>query len=185
MNCFTHDRTPAIGLCAACQKAICHACVGRDAPRLTCTSCATGNTTLGFEYKSAAAIGNWPLIHICAGVDPATMRPKVARGVIAIGNLAVGGVAIGGLACGLVSIGGLSVGILAALGGAALGLGLSVGGFAVGSVAVGGAAVGFVYAIGGGAFGPAVINGQYCDPAARDFVLRWVGVAALPPSCSI
>jgi hypothetical protein len=183
MNCFVHDRVPAIGLCAACQKALCRQCVGLETPRLVCSTCVTERAVLGFEYTSVAAIGSWPLVHICMGVDAVTMRPKVARGVIAIGNVAVGGLAFGGLACGLLSIGGLSVGILAALGGAALGLGLSVGGFAVGSVAVGGAAVGFVYAIGGGAFGPAVINGQHCDPAARDFILRWVGEQMLPPPC--
>ena len=72
---------------------------------------------------------------------------------------------------------------IAALGGAAVGLGFSIGGFAVGSVAVGGAAVGFVYAIGGGAIGPAVINGQHCDAAAREFMIRWFGGAMLPPSC--
>jgi hypothetical protein len=87
------------------------------------------------------------------------------------------------LACGLLTIGGLSVGILAAFGGAALGLGLSMGGFAVGSVAVGGAAIGLLYAIGGVALGPAVINGQHCDAAAREFVLRWLSEAALPPTC--
>ncbi len=183
MNCFTHQKTPAIGLCAACQKAICGDCVGRESPRLICRSCEASNATLGFEYKSSATLWGWPLIHICAGVDAVTMRPKVARGVIAIGNVAVGGLAIGGLACGLLSIGGLSVGILAALGGAALGLGLSMGGFAVGSVAVGGAAIGFQYAIGGGAWAPAVINGQHCDAAAREFVLRWLSESALPPTC--
>ena len=184
MNCFVHERTAAIGFCAACQKAICRRCVGRETPRLICSTCAAAQpTVLGFEYKSAAAIGNWPLVHICMGVDAVTMRPKVARGVIAIGNLAVGAVAFGGLACGLLSLGGLSVGILAALGGAALGLGCSIGGFAVGSVAVGGVAIGFTYAIGGLALGPAVISGQHCDAAAREFVLRWLSAASLPPSC--
>src|SRR5258706_7475156 len=183
MNCFTHDRTPAIGLCAVCQKAICRDCVGRDTPRLICKPCEAGNATLGFEYTSSATVAGWPLIHICAGVDAVTMRPKVAKGVIAIGNVAVGGLAVGGLACGLLTIGGLSVGILAAFGGAALGLGLSVGGFAVGSVAVGGAAIGVQYAIGGGAWAAAVVNRPPCDAAAREFVLRWLSESALPPTC--
>jgi hypothetical protein len=183
MNCFVHERTAAIGLCAACQAAICRQCVGRDTPRLICSTCAAQPSVLGYEYKSAAAIGSWPLIHICMGVDAVTMRPKVARGIIAIGNLAVGVVALGGLACGLLSLGGLSVGIVAALGGAALGLGCSIGGVAVGSMAVGGVAIGFSYAIGGLALGPAVINGQHCDTAAREFVLRWLSASSLPPSC--
>jgi hypothetical protein len=128
-------------------------------------------------------IGGWPLIHICAGVDPVTMRPRVAKGVVAIGNVAVGGVAIAGLACGLVTIGGASFGLLFALGGAAVGLGLSVGGLAVGSVALGGVAIGFVHAIGGAAFGPSIIDGRRCDLAAVDFVRRWFGSGILPPHC--
>jgi hypothetical protein len=138
---------------------------------------------LGFEYVSSLTLGSWPLIHICMGVDPRTMRPKVAKGVIALGNIAVGGLAIGGIACGVLAVGGASVGILFALGGAALGVGLSIGGLAVGSVAVGGAALGFVYAIGGGAIGPATIDGRGCDEAARLFVVRWFGESMLPPSC--
>jgi hypothetical protein len=145
--------------------------------------CVGRRAVLGFEYRSRASIGNWPLIHICAGADPTTMRPKVAKGVIAIGNVAVGAVAVAGLACGLVTVGGASFGLLFALGGAAIGLGLSVGGLAVGSIAVGGAAIGFVYAVGGGAFGPAIIDGQQCDPAAVDFVRQWLGPRVLPPHC--
>jgi len=191
MNCFTHGRNPAVGMCVVCQKGICHECVGRETPRLVCRACsATGASPAygwsgwygyGYEYKSSTTIGGWPLVHVCSGIDPVTMRPRVARGVVAIGNLAVGGLAIGGLACGLFTIGGASLGLLMAVGGAALGLGVSLGGFAVGFVAIGGAAVGFIYAIGGGAFGPAVIDGMRCDEAARDFARRWLNM--LPPSC--
>jgi hypothetical protein len=123
----------------------------------------------------------WPLVHVCSGIDPVTMRLRVARGIVAIGNVAVGVLAIGGVAIGLLTVGGGSIGILMAIGGAALGLGVSVGGFALGSVAIGGAAVGFIYAIGGGAVGPAVIDGLRCDEAARDFARRWLNM--LPPSC--
>jgi hypothetical protein len=110
----------------------------------------------GYEYKSSTTIGGWPIVHVCAGIDPVTMRPKVAKGVVAIGNIAVGVVAVGGLACGPFAVGGVAIGLLLAVGGAAVGLGVSVGGFAAGSIAIGGVAVGFVYAIGGGAFGPAL-----------------------------
>lgn len=182
MNCYTHDRV-AVGMCVVCQKAICRDCVGSESPRLVCRPCAEGGAILGFEYRSAATVGGWPLIHICTGVDPVSMRPKVASGVVAIGNIAVGALAFGGLACGLFAFGGGAVGILLAFGGAALGLGLSVGGLAVGSVAVGGMAVGFAYAIGGGAIGPAVIDGQRCSEAARQFVMRWLDGSFLPPSC--
>lgn len=111
------------------------------------------------EYKSSIAIGGWPLLHVCGGIDPQTLQPRIARGVIAVGNIAVGVLAIGGAACGLIAVGGASLGLLTAIGGAAFGLGLSVGGFAVGSIAIGGAAIGFSYAIGGVAITPALLKG--------------------------
>jgi hypothetical protein len=191
MNCFIHNGRSAVGVCALCGKAVCRECLAQDTPRLVCASCAArgvmprygwyGWYGYGYEYKSSMSIGAWPLIHVCAGVDPATLRPKVAKGVIAIGNIAVGALAIGGLAFGLFTVGGASIGLLMAIGGAALGPGVSVGGFAVGSIAIGGAAVGFVYAIGGGAFGPAVMDGRRCDPAALDFARRWL--AGLRTAC--
>jgi hypothetical protein len=193
MNCFTHSRTPAVGMCVVCQKGICHECAAGASPRLVCRTCSTTAVPIGFgrgwgnwygygyEYKSLTTIGGLPLVHVCSGIDPVTMRLRVARGVVAIGNVAVGVLAIGGVAIGLLTVGGASIGLLVAIGGAALGLGLSVGGFALGSVAIGGAAVGFVYAIGGGAVGPAVIDGMRCDEAARVFVRRWLNM--LPPSC--
>jgi hypothetical protein len=128
-----------------------------------------------YEYKSSLTIGGWPLVHVCAGIDPQTLRPRVAKGVIAIGNIAVGVLAIGGLACGLFTVGGASLGLLTAIGGAALGLGVSIGGLAVGAIAIGGAAVGFMYAIGGIAFGPAVIDSLRCDTAVLDAARRWFG----------
>ena len=183
MNCFVHDRSAAVGVCGSCQKAMCHQCVGRETPRLVCRACVERGAVLGFEYRSAARIGDWPLVHICLGVDPATLRPRVAKGVVAIGNIAVGGIAIAGLSCGLVTVGGLSVGLLFALGGAAIGLGVSIGGLAVGALAMGGLVFGFIHAVGGAAFGPSVIDGNSCDAAAREFVGRWLGPGRLPPSC--
>ena len=183
MNCYVHDRSAAVGFCAACQKAVCRECVGRDAPRLICRPCTQRRVVLGFEYRSGLSIGTWPLVHVCMGLDPATMRPRIARGAVAIGNIAIGGIAIGGLSCGLFTIGGASLGILLAVGGVAVGVGVSAGGLAIGSIAVGGAAIGFVYAIGGGAIGPAVIDGRRCDPAALEFIRHWLGFIGAPPNC--
>jgi hypothetical protein len=183
VNCFVHDRVPAVGLCVACQKALCRDCVGLDTPRLLCRTCVEQRNVFGYEYRSSASIGGLPLIHICTAIDPTTMRPRVAKGVIAIGNIAIGGIAIAGVSFGLITIGGASFGALAALGGLALGLGFSVGGLAIGSVAIGGAAVGFKYAFGGAALGNAIIDGRRCDQAAVEFFRQWIGSAVLPPTC--
>ena len=183
MNCFSHPQIAAVGICATCQKGICRACVGTDVPRLVCRDClALGRGFYGFEYRSALTIGSWPLVHICGGIDPVTMRPRVAKGVIAIGGLAIGGLAIGGLACGLVTLGGLGVGLLFAVGGGAVGVGFSMGGVAVGSIAIGGLAVGFKAALGGVAIGPAVIDGRRCDPAALQYLGGWFG-SNIPRNC--
>jgi hypothetical protein len=183
MHCFLHERAAAVGLCSVCQRAACRECIARDVPRVVCRTCVERRPVLGFEYRSRAQIGSWPLVHVVLGTDPVTMRPRVARGVIAVGNIAVGAVAVAGISLGLVSFGGLSLGLLGALGGAALGLGVSFGGLAVGSVAIGGAALGFHYAVGGGALGGAIIDGTHCDPAARRFVTDWLSAHLLPPSC--
>ena len=54
-----------------------------------------------YEYKSPVRIGTWPLVHVCGGVDPETLQPRVARGIIAIGGAAFGFVsAVGGAAAG-------------------------------------------------------------------------------------
>ena len=137
----------------------------------------------GFDYKSSITIGGWPLVHVCAGVDPDTMRPRIAKGVIAIGNISIGLVAIGGLACGLITVGGASLGLLLAVGGAALGAGLSIGGLAVGSIAIGGAAVGFQYAVGGVAVAPAALDSMRCDGALLDAARRWIGPIRPPVNC--
>ena len=134
-----------------------------------------------YEYKSAATVAGWPLLHVCGGADPATLQPRVARGVIAIGNIAVGVLAIGGVASGLLAVGGVSLGVLLAIGGAAAGAGLSIGGVAIGSIAVAGVAVGFYHAIGGMGFGPSVVDGLRCDTSAGEFVRQWTG--GVPKAC--
>lgn len=57
----------------------------------------------GFEWKSAARIGSWPLIHVSFKYRP-NRRPVVARGVIAIGQFAVGLVTISQFGIGVVSV---------------------------------------------------------------------------------
>jgi hypothetical protein len=183
VNCFNHPAAAAVGICSVCQKALCPACVGRDAPRLLCRDCEVrGGILFGFEYRSAIGIGGWPLLHVCSGIDSVTLRPKVAKGVIAIGNVAIGALAIGGVACGLFAVGGLSIGLLMALGGCAIGAGFSMGGVAIGSIAIGAVAIGFHVAVGAVALGPHVVNTGRCDPAALDYLRGWFG-SAVPRSC--
>ena len=59
MNCFLHDRSPAVGLCASCQKAVCRECVGRGAPRVICRACMQGPNIMGFEYRSTFISVDW------------------------------------------------------------------------------------------------------------------------------
>jgi predicted Ser/Thr protein kinase len=135
----------------------------------------------GYEYRSKTMILGWPLVHIATGVNPATMKKRVAKGWIAIGDVAIGGLAMGGCAVGVFAIGGcaigaftlggLSLGLLVAFGGMAIGA-LAMGGGALGLVAIGGGAVG-VYAYGGGAFGVHALGGNVRDPAAEQFFAEW------------
>jgi hypothetical protein len=139
------------------------------------------------RYRSAAGIGNIPLLSIALGPDLEKGEWRGhARGIVAIGDTAAGVVAIGGLAAGGIAIGGLSIG-LASLGGLALGVFLAVGGGAVGGTALGGAAVGRIaigggavgeYACGGGAAGAHVVSATRRDPEAEAF-FRDRGLAGL------
>jgi predicted Ser/Thr protein kinase len=136
---------------------------------------------IGFEYKSKRTLFGWPLLHVVWGIDPATGKSRVARGIVAIGarakglvamgGLAFGGFAFGGVACGVIPVGGLSLGLFAA-GGFALGLILAYGGLAVAPIAMGGLALGYL-AFGGGAFGVHALGGNASDPVAREFFLPW------------
>ena len=136
----------------------------------------------GYEYKSARRVLGMPLVHVAHGVDPATGRPRVARGFFALGNIAVGVFAFGGIALGGVCFGGMSIGLVA-LGGMALGLLLGGGGMAVGYIALGGMAIGY-YALGGMALGVHALGGNVQDPAMvqaiQDFLEQYFGTRPHP-----
>lgn len=130
----------------------------------------------GYEYKSSLTILGVPLLHIAQGVDPATGRPRVARGIIAVGNIAIGVLAMGGIALGGITFGGMSIGLLA-LGGLAAG-GIAVGGAALGAIlAFGGMALSFGFAFGGLAIAPCALGASGMDPEcmhrAMDLLRRW------------
>jgi hypothetical protein len=127
----------------------------------------------GYEYRSERELFGLPLVHIVSGhgIDPATGRIRVAKGIIAVGPVAVGGLALGGAAFGVVSLGGMALGLLA-LGGVGIGVLLAMGGLAVGFVAVGGAAIGY-YALGGGVVGVHTLGGNAQDPNMLEYFRRW------------
>ena len=113
----------------------------------------------GYEYRSKLTLAGLPLVHIATGVDAATGRKRVAKGIVAIGDMAVGVLAIGGVAIGGLAVGGLSLGVVAC-GGLAIGLLVAVGGAALGGyLAIGGFAVGY-YVFDGRAFGALCIRNQ-------------------------
>jgi len=124
----------------------------------------------GYEYRSERELFGLPLVHIVSGsrINPATGRPRVAKGIIAIGPVAVGGLALGGVSVGALSFGGLSLGLVA-LGGMALGVLLAAGGGAVGFVALGGGVIGY-YALGGGGLAVHVLGGQAQTFEAFEFL---------------
>lgn len=57
----------------------------------------------GFEYKSAATLLGWPLLHISFKFRP-SRRPVPAKGIIAIGQFACGILTISQFGIGVVSI---------------------------------------------------------------------------------
>ena len=79
------------------------------------------------EYRSKATLFGWPLVHVTRGFDPATGRPKTARGWVAVSDRtavgllamagqAYGGIAFGGIAMGAVAMGGIGFGVIQRIG---------------------------------------------------------------------
>jgi predicted Ser/Thr protein kinase len=138
-------------------------------------------TAFGYEYRSKTTLFGLPLLHVAVGMDVATGKKRIAKGIIAIGDIAQGIVAFGGLAIGVVAFGGAAVGVIASggvglgivsLAGCALGLVMGFGGIAIAPIAMGGFAFGY-YAAGGAAFGMHAAGGNARDPMAREFFRGW------------
>ena len=93
--------------CRSCQHAI-------NEEALTCPHCGAPYPAKekwdgwGFEYKSQAAFGNLPLVHI-AFKYKSNRCPVVAKGVIAIGQFAVGFFTISQFGVGVISISQMTV----------------------------------------------------------------------------
>jgi predicted Ser/Thr protein kinase len=141
------------------------------------------NRMRGINYRSRATLFGLPLLHVATDLDPATNRPRVARGIIAVGGIAQGVLAFGGIAMGGVTFGGVSLGVLAfggcavgigTLGGLAVALVMALGGLAIAPIALGGGAIGY-FAQGGGAWGIHPLGANASDEAARHFFTPWAG----------
>jgi predicted Ser/Thr protein kinase len=110
----------------------------------------------GRNYRSQQTLLGLPLVHVAWGVDPATGRPRVAKGILAVGPVAYGVIAVGFSAwglfpCGLVACGFWATGLLA--------VGFwSVGLAAAGFQAVGLLALGSWHTVGLVAAGPSPIG---------------------------
>ena len=91
----------------------------------------------GRDYRTRQTLFGLPLVHVAWGIDPATGRPRIAKGIVAVGPVAYGVTAVGFsawglLPCGLVAGGFWPVGLFA------------VGFWAVGLAAAGYQAVGLL-----------------------------------------
>jgi len=135
----------------------------------------------GVDYRSKATLFGLPWLHVASGIDPATGKQRVAKGIIAIGGKAKGIVAIGGVAMGCFAFGGLTIGVftfgglalgLLASGGLALGLIAAVGGLAIAPIALGGGAIGYL-AYGGTAYGVHPWSSLGRDAVAEAFFGSW------------
>lgn len=130
----------------------------------------------GFEWKTAATMFGYPVIHVAVGRD-ARGRLRVARGIIAIGQFGIGVITIAQVGIGLLfGFGQVIVG-LTALAQIAVAPWIAVGQLAFGYIAVGQLAFG-VYASGMHAFGLHAWGRNRADPEAIEFfkeLRRWFG----------
>jgi len=133
----------------------------------------------GFEWKSKAMIGRWPLIHIAIGRDGTTGRLRVAKGVIAVGQFGVGLVTIAQFGVGLFFGFGQFVAGLTAIGQIAIALYFGMGQIATGEIAIGQIAVGS-YVLAQAGFGRYVWSTKMRDPeAVAYFTSLWESVKAV------
>jgi serine/threonine protein kinase len=144
----------------------------------------SASCAVDYQYRSKASLFGLPLVHIAMGLDPATGKQRVAKGIIAIGGSARGVFAFGGKAVGFFSLGGVAVGIFAyggcafgllSFGGLAIAAVLALGGGALAPIAIGGGAAGY-FAHGGSALGVHVLSAAVQDPQAERFFMPWAGV---------
>ena len=125
----------------------------------------------GWEYKSAHTLFGLPLLHVSGGINPATGKANVSRGIFAFGQIAQGIFASGGRAYGIIAFGGIATGLFA------------FGGVALGAITFGGLALGLLLAIGALSIGFMSIGAPSLSlHRMRDDTLApYVGMAHLQP----
>lgn len=122
----------------------------------------------GFEWRSKACVGRWPLVHVAIGWNPETGRLHVARGVIAIGQFGVGLITIAQFGVGLLFGLGQFVAAPFVVAQFALALVFAFGQVAIGLVAIG--QLGFGYYVRAAAgYGRYVWSSAIQDGEAIDF----------------
>ena len=134
----------------------------------------------GREWKSKAAIGGMPLVHVAYGRDEHG-KLRVARGIIAIGQFGVGLITIAQFGVGYLFAFGQCVAGAVAIGQVAIGVSFGLGQIATGMTAIGMLAFGrHVWAMWG--LGQHVWTMQAADPEAvarfrplLDFIERFAG----------
>lgn len=132
----------------------------------------------GFEWKSKAMVGTWPLIHVAIGRD-ATGRLRVAKGIIAVGQFGIGLITIAQFGIGLLFGFGQFVAGFTAIGQIAIALYFGLGQIATGETAIGQIAVGS-YVLAQAGFGKYVWSTKMKDPeAVEHFTALWQSVKAV------
>jgi len=122
----------------------------------------------GFEWRSPAAIGHWPLVHVAFGKNKKTGKWMVAKGVIAIGQFGVGVVTIAQFGVGFLFGFGQFMAGFSALSQFALTVHFAIGQFAAGKTAIGQFAYG-KYVLAQVGYGEFVWSVSNKDPMAIEY----------------
>ena len=155
------DNTPLIS-CSKCAQEI-------SPQAVSCPHCGHPHKMYrGFEWRSTAMVGSWPLVHIAFGKNKKTGKWLVAKGVIAIGQYAVGVITIAQFGIGLLFGFGQFMAGFTALSQFALTIHFGIGQFVAGKTAIGQLAFG-KYVLAQIGYGEFVWSVSRKDPMAAEY----------------
>lgn len=133
----------------------------------------------GFEWKSRASLGGWPLVHVAVGRDKTTGKILVARGMIAVGQFAIGVITIAQFGIGFLFGFGQFILGYTALAQFAFAFYFGIGQIATGQTAIGQLAIG-QYVLGQIGLGRFVWDTKGRHPMAEEyFRTLWLSVKSL------